>query len=66
MTTLKIKGMVSIAQISRINGLFNGPNHIFPVSAFLKNVTNGRAACIDELTCAQANEVIRILGKWDK
>ena len=63
MKIVEIKGMASIVQISHINELVEDTDNTFPVSAFLKNVTHGRAACIDELTGAQAEDVIRILEK---
>ena len=59
----RIMGMASKAQIDRIHQLILAAGNSQPVVSLLKNASRGRASAADELTCAQANEVIRVLGK---
>ena len=62
----KIKGMATETQIDKINKLVSSPDFKIPLASFLKNITGGTVSSIDELTSAQANDVIGTFKKLVK
>ena len=64
-TTL-LSGMITEAQTKKISELVSMPEFQLPVAGFLKNVTDNKVSSIDELTSAQANDVIAVASKLIK
>jgi len=60
------EGMATAAQLNRINELTSAPGFTLPLASFLKNITGGTAASLEELTYSQANDVIGIFAKFKK
>jgi hypothetical protein len=59
-------GMATEAQLKKIEELTSSPDFGLPVTSFLKNITGGIARSVDELTSAQANDVINVFAKLKK
>lgn len=59
-------GMATEAQITKIREFVASDGFNIPLASFLKDITGGRASCIDELTQVQAKDVLGVFGKLIK
>lgn len=64
--TTKQQGMATEAQKKKITELVTAPNFTIPLAGFLKNITGNTASSIDELTSAQADDVLGVFKKLVK
>ena len=58
--------MATKAQMTKIREFVASTDFHIPLASFLKNIMGGRASSIDELTHAQAKDVIGVIGKLVK
>ena len=56
--------MATATQLSKINEFVTSPDFKIPLASFLKNITGGTVSSIEELTSAQANDVLGVLRKF--
>ena len=66
MNNTPLAGMADDQQLDKIRELVSSPDFKLPLSSFLKDITRGEARSIDELTSAQAKEVINVFKKFTK
>ena len=64
--TTKIHGMATDAQKQKITELVTFPGFTLPLASFLKSITGNIACSIEELTSAQANDVLGVFKKLEK
>ncbi len=63
---MSISGMITEAQLRKIKEKIESPDFKIPLASFLKSITGGLASSVDELTSAQAKDVLNAFKKLKK
>jgi hypothetical protein len=63
MNNNEVRGMATESQLTKIKGLVTSPEFRLPLASLLKSITGGTVSSLDELTGAQAKDVLSVLTK---